>query len=251
MGKHDGDLDDLLTEVRNDKAGIELAPLTGNGGTNTAVPTKGGAPGAFTSYGNFTVFELLFAYVAYTFEYAPKICWTIGFILLIVPAYLLIMGVLANPTEHFGEIKHDYSTIQSIYDFKLKDIDHWCLKGDDSSCRCEDPLQPAPRSEFRAWGTAHGGNVDMIGRLEESDMLSPDIAFLGGSVVEQMDGKWFGGQTGPNLRDIAKSWAKHFSSIDSQAADPDAPTAVALGIVGDTVRTCYRLTMIVVVLSTG
>mmetsp|Transcript_41073 Transcript_41073/g.98355 ORF Transcript_41073/g.98355 Transcript_41073/m.98355 type:complete len:537 (+) Transcript_41073:106-1716(+) len=240
MGKDDGDLDDLLTEVRNDiGGGIELAPLTGGSGGGSAGLAKGGASSSgatssSSSYGNFTLFELLFAYVTYTCEYAPKVCWTIGIILLVVPAYLLVMGVLANPTEHFGEIKHDYSTIQSIYDFKIKDIDHWCLKGDDSSCRCEDPLQPAPRSEFRAWGKAHGGNVDMITKLEEADMMSPDIAFLGGSIVEQMDGKWFGDQSGPNLRDIAKSWSKHFTSIDSTAATPDAPTAVAMGIIGDT-----------------
>jgi hypothetical protein len=238
MGKDDEDLNDLLKEVRNDQ-GIELAPLTGDGSVKNGSGGDGAAAKSSSqsaSYGNFTLLELLFAYVSYTCDYAPKLCWTVGIILLLVPAYLLIMGVLANPTEHFGEIKHDFSTIQSVYDFKLKDIDHWCLKGDDNSCRCEDPLQPAPRAEFRAWGKAHGGNVDMIGKLEEADMLSPDIAFLGGSVVEKMDGKWFGGESDQRLRDVARAWAKHFTSVDNEASTADAPTAVALGIAGDTVR---------------
>lgn len=243
-GDDDGDINDLLNEVRADKNGIELAPLTGNGSSSVSMEAQAAvnkgraAANATATYGNFSILELAFAYVTYSCEYAPKLCWTIGIILLIVPAYLLVMGVLANPTEHFGVIKNDYSTIQSVYDFKLKDIDHWCLKGDNDSCKCEDPLQPAPRAEFRAWGKAHGGNVDMIGKLEEADLLSPDIAFLGGSVVEKMDGKWFGDQTDERLRDVAKAWNRHFATLDSGAPNADAPTAVALGIAGDTV--CVR-----------
>jgi len=124
--------------------------------------------------------------------------------------------------------------MQSQYDFSIKDIDHWCLKGDNDSCQCEDPLQPTPRSEIRAWTKAHWGNVQQINNLVEEDLPDPDIAFFGGSVVEKMDGKWFGTKEDPRLKGLTKTFNKHFTNLDGDATDDDSLTAVALGVAGDT-----------------
>ena len=131
---------------------------------------------------------LVRAYLTYIRVHQPGMFWTIACLLLLVPTTLLILDLVDNPLEEFGVIAHDYSTInlQSNFDHTMKDIDHWCLKGDNDSCRCEDPTLPAPRNEFRRWSNAHAGNVAMIEDLLTQGVSEPDIAFLGGTVVEKM-----------------------------------------------------------------
>lgn len=183
-----------------------------------------------------TFCAFLFAYATYTCQYAPKLCWTVATIALLVPSYLLIVGVFFNPTEHFGVIEHDFTNVQSQYDFSIKNIDHWCIKGDNDSCQCEDPLEPAPRSEFRAWSKSHVGNIQQITDMMEEDLSDPDIAFLGGSIVEKMDGRWYGSKSDPRLQNVEKIFNKHFTNLDGDASGDDSLTGVALGIAGDTVR---------------
>lgn len=245
--------------------GMELAPLTGantNGDSSdnrpvdqTKIvvgekPKSSPAPYSYKSndsnldmiLGNspapdcLTCFAFIAAYITYTCQYAPRFCWFISIIALVVPTYLLVVGVIANPTERFGIVEHDFTSVKSMYDFAVKDIDHWCLKGDNDSCQCEDPLQPSPRSEMRAWTTAHIGNIKQINALMEEDLTRPDIAFMGGSIVEKMDGKWYGLKNDKRLENIAKEFNKHFSNLDGGDAGGDSLTGVALGIAGDMVR---------------
>ena len=61
---------------------------------------------------------------------------------------------------------------------------------------------------------------------------TPDIAFLGASIVEEMSGKWFGKEMDANLKDLKELFEKNFQK--SQGAKLEA---VALGVAGDTVRT--------------
>lgn len=65
------------------------------------------------------------------------------------------------------------------------------------------------------------------------DSKNPDIAFLGASVVEEMDGRWFGNSHDEDLNRLEKLFNKNFKK--DQGAELDA---VALGIAGDTVRYC-------------
>ena len=179
-----------------------------------------------------TFCALLKAYASYGARYAPKFFWTLAIVCIIIPSYYIIADVFFNPTEKFGDIEHDYSNIniQSNFDLQMKNIDHWCLKGDNDSCKCEDPTQPAPRQEYRSWSNAHAGNMKQVTDMIEQDLSSPDIAFLGASVIEKMDGRWFGDITLPGLNGVAEIFEKHFSGKD------DSMTAVALGIAADTVR---------------
>ncbi|KAG7346889.1 hypothetical protein IV203_005958 [Nitzschia inconspicua] len=189
-----------------------------------------------------TFCAFVFAYITYTCQYAPKLCWTLAAIALVVASYILLIGVFFNPTEQFGVIEHDFTNVRSQYDFSLKDIKHWCIKGDNDSCDCEDPLQPSPRSEFRAWSKSHIGNIQQITNLIEADLPNPDIAFLGGSIIEKMDGKWFGSITDSRLQNLAKIFNKHFTNLDGEPSEGDSLTAVALGIAGDTnPAVLYRL----------
>lgn len=174
-------------------------------------------------------FALLQAYASYGVYYAPRVCFTIAIIGLIVPSYYIVADVFFNPTEHFGDIQHDYSNlnIQSNFDSQMRNIDHWCLKGGNDSCQCEDPTQPAPRLEYRRWSNAHAGNMMQIENMIKQDFASPDIAFLGASVIEKMDGRWFGDITQQGLNEVAGIFEKHFSGKENSM------TAVALGIAAD------------------
>jgi hypothetical protein len=138
-----------------------------------------------------------------------------------------LIGALLNPTETFGVIKNDYSNIQSEYDLSLGKIDHWCLKGDNDSCRCEDPLEPSSRIEFKTWNAAHSNNKKLVEAYVDSEML--DVAFVGESLVEEMDGRWMGRAQGDDLKGIEKIFKKQFKREKS------GMEGVALGIAGDTV----------------
>mmetsp|Transcript_30749 Transcript_30749/g.62319 ORF Transcript_30749/g.62319 Transcript_30749/m.62319 type:complete len:642 (-) Transcript_30749:315-2240(-) len=105
-------------------------------------------------------------------------------------------------------------------------------QGDDSSCRCEDPLQPADRGEYKSWVKAHGENKRNVNKYTSSWEERPaDVAFLGESLVEEMDGRWLGMTKGEHLEGLAKLYGKHFSKYLGTGADIEG---VPLGIAGDT-----------------
>mmetsp|Transcript_15198 Transcript_15198/g.36486 ORF Transcript_15198/g.36486 Transcript_15198/m.36486 type:complete len:485 (+) Transcript_15198:106-1560(+) len=63
-----------------------------------------------------------------------------------------------NPFEA-AHIFHDYTSVTSMYDLSLGSIDHWCLRGDDNSCRCEDPLVPMSKRSSHKWDQQHTENI--------------------------------------------------------------------------------------------
>jgi hypothetical protein len=228
---NDDDLNDILGSANGGNS--EMAPLNLESLSegNLDVPVKRSGSGG----GNnpcFNLLSLCCLYMSYCCEYAPKCCCGLAMVALVVPAYFIVMTLL-NSTEQFGVVAHDYTSITSQYDLSIGKIDHWCLQGDDDSCMCEDPLQPQPRGEFRAWTKAHEANKAAIKETIDAGTPSPEIAFLGASVVEEMDGRWFGEERDdPNLQSIGKMFKKHFSK--KLGGDMDG---VALGVAGDTVRT--------------
>jgi hypothetical protein len=178
---------------------------------------------------SYSILELVFAYCSYTCEHAPRFCFFLGVVALVVPTYFVIIDFFLDPTEHFGVIANDYTGITSKYDLSIGQVDHWCLKGGDDSCRCEDPLQPQARGEFRSWSKAHQANKGLVqGSIESAKPI--DIAFLGESVVEEMDGRWFGDSKNEELTKLAKLFDQNFSKEKGGKLD-----GLALGIAGDTV----------------
>jgi len=157
----------------------------------------------------------------------------------------------------------DYSAINSAFDLSLAKVDHWCIKGDNESCKCEDPLEATARSEFKSWSAAHKANVAEVNlyralygsepKIVDTALGKPrpaiDVAFVGESVVEAMDGRWLGkkvikainsnknnggGEEGPEEKgkpDLGKTFERLFRK------DKGGPVeGVALGIAGDNVR---------------
>ena len=92
-------------------------------------------------------------------------------------------------------------------------------------------MDPQSRGEFRAWAKAQNENANFVNTLIAQGKTTPDIAFLGGSIIEEMSGKWFGTDLDENLKSLKKMFDTNFKK--SSGAELDA---VALGIAGDTVR---------------
>jgi hypothetical protein len=216
----DSDLEDLL-EGKSGKGGTETAPLNldhlAKGQVDIPARRTFSGPGV-ASVANAHCRYLCFMY--------PKCCGclSVGGVAMVM---FLMIGAVLNPTETFGTIKNDYSDIQSEYDLSLGKIDHWCLKGDNDSCRCEDPLEPNSRIEYKTWNLAHKENKKRVEAYRDSVML--DVAFLGESLVEEMDGRWMGRAQGDDLKGIEKQFYKQFKREKS------GMEGVALGIAGDTV----------------
>lgn len=119
-----------------------------------------------------------------------------------------LSNTLFNPTKTMGIMGADYSAIKKIYDLSLSKVDHWCIRGDNDSCRCEDPLEAEiPRADdFKAWTAAHKANVADVSMYHAINGSAPTkidvangkprppigVAFLGESVVEAMGGRWLG-----------------------------------------------------------
>lgn len=93
-------------------------------------------------------------------------------------------------------------------------------------------MQPQARAEFRKWTNAHLDNKETVNKMVQDHKI-PDIAFLGASVVEEMDGRWFGNSRDEDLNRLDKLFNKNFKKGEGAELD-----AVALGIAGDTVRHC-------------
>jgi len=113
----------------------------------------------------------VYAYAAYSYHHRRTEfvlgCILLGCTLLAVSGSLSSSSGGGRGPGHGGyhnpAILHDWSAVSSALDLKLGNIDHWCLRGGDDACRCEDPLIPSARSEAKAWGSAHGRNKKAVG----------------------------------------------------------------------------------------
>ena len=216
----DSDIEDLLTSKSGD-AGVETAPL------NLDHLTKGTLDvGNARRRMSPNVCDVASAHCSYFCYAYPCTCSVLTFVGIALSLFLFLEAV-TNPTEYFGYIKSENLGV----DTKLTthDVDHWCLKGDNDSCRCDDPLEPISRMEFRTWLLAHKANKELIESYKGSELL--DVAFLGESLVEEMDGRWMGRKQEGTLTSIAKTFDKNFKRENSGIE------GVALGVAGDTVST--------------
>jgi hypothetical protein len=241
---NDTDLDDLLQEESPQKENhLEMTPLNLDYLTRghhhqlevmvSSRNKNGVAKKSSSSDDSSTLLLLLQASCTYIAYAHPRLCATAA-IFAILLLFFGLWNVLMNPTIQYGNVEHDFSLISSKFDLKQSAIDHWCLRGDDDSCRCEDPLVPASRGEFPTWTKAHRANKEMLSAIataEKSQAAAPvQVAFVGESLVEEMGGRWMGQSRGPQLVKMANMFASKFSSTEHGVK------GVALGIAGDTVR---------------
>mmetsp|Transcript_38905 Transcript_38905/g.117013 ORF Transcript_38905/g.117013 Transcript_38905/m.117013 type:complete len:722 (-) Transcript_38905:426-2591(-) len=231
----DSDLEDLLASKTGGGAGTDNVQI--NLDHLTRDDPRVAAPASYDKryqkyYGApVGVCAIIYAHLCLFFSHRPAaglLCTIMGIAGL---AYLFVY--IVDPTGKVGEVKHDWTAVTSELDLKAGDIDHWCIGGGDTHCRCDDPLIPAGRGEFKSWVTAHKQNKEAIkpylNDWENPEESKIDVAFLGESLIEEMDGRWLGMTKGEHLEDLAKLYKTHFSKEKGGAVE-----GVALGIAGDT-----------------
>merc|ERR1719221_746152 len=229
----DSDLEDLMGKSPKETEMVKL---------NSSLDALSGSSGSFSP---FSALSNVTSLCAYSFPRLSKcLC-----ILLIFGGLALVSNYWFNPIQKMGIFGDDFSVINNAYDLSLSKVDHWCIRGDNDSCRCEDPLQPTSRAEFKSWNAAHKANVaevkfyrtlfgqdpTIIDENRGKARPSIDVAFVGESVVEAMDGRWLGKKISRSRvdgdgrkPDIGKVFEKLFNK------DKGGPVeGVALGISGD------------------
>mmetsp|Transcript_11214 Transcript_11214/g.14759 ORF Transcript_11214/g.14759 Transcript_11214/m.14759 type:complete len:573 (-) Transcript_11214:182-1900(-) len=172
--------------------------------------------------------DRLSAYIGMLCYFYPCICGTIVFG--VIGMILFGLGTfIFNPNVEYGVMKHDHSFLDSIYNSEVSKIDHWCLRGDNDSCKCEDPLVPTSRGDRKSWRLAFKTNRKVAKSISDSNW-ELDLMFLGESVVEEMDGRWMGQGRAPSLVKLQEQFQKTFD----KTKDGGKLNAAALGIAGDT-----------------
>ena len=241
----DSDLDDLIAKSPPSKAG-------------PYAPTRGGSSGAGGGFLSMTPCGFVVGACRLCMYKFPGLSMC-GLFFLFMAFISLLSYTVFNPTMKMGIFGSDYSAIQSAFELSLKKVDHWCIQGDSESCKCENPLEATPRSELKSWNVAHKANVadvdlyravygekpSLIDEATGKPRPPIDVAFVGESVVEAMDGRWLGkrvaqavkGKTvkeGPerNKPDIGKVFDRLFRKDNGGPVE-----GVALGIAGDSVST--------------
>ena len=131
--------------------------------------------------------------------------------------FVVVVGVVAlfviNPNQTFGELKNDWTSVKSQFELDVGKIDHWCLGGGNDGCKCEDPLVPASRVELRSWTEAFKENKKQIEKYVEDPVLMADldVAIIGESAIEEMDGRWMGRRPNDELVTIGTIFKNHFN----------------------------------------
>lgn len=215
----DVDLADLLP------GGKETVPL--NKSLDALAGAKGGRSGG--GGGSCSLCSLISAHLSYLCWAYPGACGCLACIMMLVCMSVLVTEMI-NPKQQFGVVQHDWTTVSSIYELDAGKIDHWCLGGGNDGCRCEDPLVPTSRAELRSWTEAYKDNKNLIEKYMDDHLVMADldVAIVGESAVEEMDGRWLGKHRTDELRNIGTIFKNHFRK------DKGAPVeGVALGIAGD------------------
>lgn len=230
----DADLEDLLVVDESTK---EKRPKTSNKTPKyydyTRATTSNKAN--ITNLCSMACTLLLYSFLTYKKTGAVLTVLVVAFIL-----YAITVG-LVTKNEEVGVSHYDMSMVTSTLDFDIGSIDHWCIHGGDVKCRCEDPLIPTPRLNHN-WVSAYKFTTSLLPPTYDpymplyADPKPVDIAFLGQSVVEVMNGRIMG-------QEVDRPLEQHARSMFQKRYGPEADVnGVALGIAGDSAATIlYRL----------
>lgn len=156
-------------------------------------------------------------------------------------------GILEDEFVGGVTITHDYSGAQSAKYFDSKNIDHWCLfpSSNLGACECKnkamDPLIPKP-VDSKDWKNAHELNKELAIKAamtssHDKNVPEVDIVFLGDSITEEWNGRWYGKNQETLGEDFEKSDLNEINTVFTskfKKAGGGSLEAVALGIAGDT-----------------
>lgn len=122
-------------------------------------------------------------------------------------------------------LANHYGDIQSYYDLQIAKVDHWCLKGGDDFCSCDDPTEALSR-EFPGWMRTFQHNKQIASYAPKGI----DVVFLGDEFTQAWTGKKY-------ERPIVggNQIAKYFNQTFQKQRGANLE-GIALGIADDTVR---------------
>jgi hypothetical protein len=155
-------------------------------------------------------------------EVYPLVFALVFFSMLLLSILVLVENIMPSH-RHRHELSHDYSNIDSHYNFRAAQIDHWCLFGGDDQCSCEDFTEPVAREYMKGWLDAHEANKVLAYNGRGKDY---DVVFLGDETTEIWNGRILNlpVSLNPNGKVISDFFQKTFDGV-------------ALGISGDSVGT--------------
>ena len=160
-------------------------------------------------------------------SYYPKISMGIGAVLA-----LLILKALFF--RHVGEtlyvpphLVHHYGDLESYYDLKTAKIDHWCLRGGNDGCNCNDPTDAISREEHEGWLQIH--NLNTVRALAAAKRDDLDVVFYGDETTQAWTGKRY---IWPTRSVVTETAFNRTFEKDSGAT----LSGIALGIAEDSVR---------------
>jgi hypothetical protein len=158
-------------------------------------------------------------------------------------AVLLVLLMKLFLFRHVGEtlyvpphLQQHYGDLQTSYDLKSAEMDHWCLRGGNDYCECADPTDPIPRWDEEGWTAAHHYNIDLANAAaasySSSSTSSLDVVFLGDGTTEAWTGRSLPHESQLDRGSfIARIFNQTFHKDEGGTVD-----GIALGIAGDTVR---------------
>ena len=112
------------------------------------------------------------------------------------------------------------------YDLQAAQIDHWCLKGGNDDCACDDPTDSLSRYDTPGWSDSHDENKRIASSHANANL---DVVFLGDETTQAWAGKNMGRPaSGGNM--IAGMFNATFQKERGAVLE-----GLALGIGGDSV----------------
>jgi len=160
----------------------------------------------------------------------------------------ICLGIAVSSSTHTRRRKsnpfqaaHISEALTSQYDLSLGSIDHWCLRGDDNSCRCEDPLEPMSKRSSSKWSEQHAENIKVaqaavlkvLAAAPDWDGYSPYGADFDDGWVDGTDDDWvygagerfglddFGDYSFEDADDWAYDGADNFADPEPTGTDDD------------------------------
>jgi len=182
--------------------------------------------------------EYISAYCSLLYYYCPCLCSCLAFFVGVI-LFVVMANLFFNPLEEFGIISPSISMIKSKMELnsQLNKVDHWCLyRSDKNRCDCAaeigNPLAPKSGASMvlggpQAYDRALEYNIKLV-----KENTHPNVAFIGGGLVEAMNGRWMGkSKRSVELTQIQQEYISFQSESNLDT--------VALGVAG----TCFVFTI--------
>ena len=159
-------------------------------------------------------------------------------LILLCSVTLAITGIVEeidhklNPhINHHIDTDYDELNVNSRYNLKLGNVDHWCIDGTDDTCPyCSDPTEPAHHMDSKGWSMSYSRNVH-LSKTVQNVTPNIDVVFLGDGLTEAKIGMKHGRPV-TELQQTMKDFDTFFGVSNPKAKYSGA----ALGITSDTTK---------------